>query len=239
MVSLKTLAVNVLLLSTLEAFQSRWQIRQRIVGGKKVDVSRYVSRGTSTSINAIANDGGEGDSVTVQINDNKSSLPTNENKSSQGHALLLFVALLYGTLNVTLRGVYATDGPPAPSLLSFVRQLLSLLAFVPILLASCRINAPHGDKPMWKSALELAQGLVTLGLLVSPAARASFLTQTCVVMTPLISALAGERIGPSVWSGRIGITWLIPHFHVGNGNDGHILDISQSWRCHDTLGALS
>jgi drug/metabolite transporter (DMT)-like permease len=60
---------------------------------------------------------------------------------------------------------------------------------------------------MWKSALELAfwnfgaQGLVTLGLLVSPAARASFLTQTSVVMTPVISALAGETLGPSVWSG--------------------------------------
>lgn len=45
------------------------------------------------------------------------------------------------------------------------------------------------------------QGLVSAGLLISPAARASFLTQTSVVMTPLISALAGERIHPSVWGG--------------------------------------
>lgn len=56
--------------------------------GKKVDVSRYVSRGTLTPINAIANDGGKGDSVNIQLNDNKSSLPTNEDKSSQGRAIL-------------------------------------------------------------------------------------------------------------------------------------------------------
>lgn len=209
MVSLKTLAVNFLLLSTSEAFQSRWQIRQRIVVGKKVEVSR----GTSTSINAIANDGGVGDGVNVQLDDNKSS-PTDNKSSSQGRAILLLVAFLYGTLNVTLRGVYATDGPPVPSVLSFVRQVLSLLAFVPILLASSSSSSSRsnlastlsfeeeqissmsliGDnteartdgniiRPMWKSALELAfwnfgaQGLVTLGLLVSPAARASFLTQ--------------------------------------------------------------
>lgn len=183
MVSLKTLAINFLLLSASEAFQSRWQIRQRIVVGKKVDVSR----GTSTSINAIANDGGEGDSINVQLDDNKSS-PTDNKSSSQGRAILLLVAFLYGTLNVTLRGVYATDGPPVPSVLSFVRQVLSLLAFVPILLASSSSSSSSRSKlastlsfeeeqissmsligdnteartdgniirPMWKSALELA-----------------------------------------------------------------------------------
>lgn len=43
--------------------------------------------------------------------------------------------------------------------------------------------------------------MINAGLLFSLAARASFLTQTSVVMTPLVSALAGERIGPSVWCG--------------------------------------
>jgi len=46
-----------------------------------------------------------------------------------------------------------------------------------------------------------SQGLITAGLLSSPAARASFLTQTSVVLTPLISAMAGERIASSVWVG--------------------------------------
>jgi drug/metabolite transporter (DMT)-like permease len=241
MVSLKTLVVNLLLLTfTAEAFQSRWRIRQRsvVVGEKDKVPSHYVkcASSTSTSINVI---GGTGDDVNIQLNDNnKSSLPTNDKSSQQGRALLLLVAFLYGTLNVTLRGVYATDGPPAPSVLSLVRQLLSLLAFIPILLASSSSRSRSkfasitsieeeqlstslsGDnteagtdgtiiRPMWKSAIELAfwnfgaQGLVTLGLLVSPAARASFLTQTSVVMTPLISALAGETIGPSVWGGSV------------------------------------
>ena len=64
-------------------------------------------------------------------------------------------------------------------------------------------------KLMLLAGLELAlwnfgaQGFVTAGLLSSPAARASFLTQTCVVvvMTPLLSALAGEKIKSSVWGG--------------------------------------
>ena len=46
-----------------------------------------------------------------------------------------------------------------------------------------------------------AQGLINAGLLFSPAARASFLTQTSVVLTPLISAVAGESINSSVWGG--------------------------------------
>jgi drug/metabolite transporter (DMT)-like permease len=66
-------------------------------------------------------------------------------------------------------------------------------------------------KPMLLAGLELAlwnfgaQGFVTAGLLSSPAARASFLTQTCVVvvMTPLLSALAGEKIKSSVWGGCV------------------------------------
>lgn len=154
-------------------------------------------------------------------------------KKAQGRAMLLLVSLLYGTLNVTLRAIYATDGAPAASVLSLVRQCLSIFAFIPIFIAA-RNAPPKGQdeeeggryrdgleeqlmssdgeggekvRPMWMSALELAfwnfgaQGLITAGLLVSPAARASFLTQTSVVMTPLISAFAGERIKSSVWGG--------------------------------------
>ena len=110
MVSLKTLVVNLLLLLTFtaEAFQSRWRIRQRsvVVGKKDTVLSHYVKCGlsTSTSINAIG--GGAGDDVNIQLNDNKkSSLSTNDKSSQQGRAILLLVAFLYGTLNGTLRGV--------------------------------------------------------------------------------------------------------------------------------------
>lgn len=45
------------------------------------------------------------------------------------------------------------------------------------------------------------QGLINAGLLYSSAARAAFLTQTSVIMTPILSAYAGERTQPSVWGG--------------------------------------
>eukprot|EP00584_Thalassiosira_punctigera_P027622 CAMPEP_0172576330 /NCGR_PEP_ID=MMETSP1067-20121228/137665_1 /TAXON_ID=265564 ORGANISM="Thalassiosira punctigera, Strain Tpunct2005C2" /NCGR_SAMPLE_ID=MMETSP1067 /ASSEMBLY_ACC=CAM_ASM_000444 /LENGTH=476 /DNA_ID=CAMNT_0013368995 /DNA_START=455 /DNA_END=1885 /DNA_ORIENTATION=- len=153
-------------------------------------------------------------------------------KKARGRAILLVVAFLYGTLNVTLRAVYATDGPPAASVLSLVRQMLSIASFVPIFMAAGAAKEEEGRddaesgkyreeesgegqplteeravRPMWMSALELAfwnfgaQGLINAGLLFSPAARASFLTQTSVVMTPLISALAGESVASSVWGG--------------------------------------
>eukprot|EP00585_Thalassiosira_rotula_P007760 CAMPEP_0196160394 /NCGR_PEP_ID=MMETSP0910-20130528/46806_1 /TAXON_ID=49265 /ORGANISM="Thalassiosira rotula, Strain GSO102" /LENGTH=464 /DNA_ID=CAMNT_0041425325 /DNA_START=241 /DNA_END=1635 /DNA_ORIENTATION=+ len=152
-------------------------------------------------------------------------------KKARGRAILLLVAFLYGTLNVTLRAVYASEGPPAASVLSLVRQVLSIASFVPIFMASSSSSPSSslagteegeeerqeqqqqidgiGVRPMWMSAMELAfwnfgaQGLINAGLLFSPAARASFLTQTSVVMTPLLSALAGETIKSSVWGGCV------------------------------------
>ena len=160
---------------------------------------------------------------TSSITDKLSSITSSitSSKTAQGRLILLFVAFLYGTLNVTLRGIYATEGPPAASVLSLVRQLLSVATFIPIMIASeknsksstdieessSKVEEEEGIRPMWMSALELAlwnfgaQGFCTARLLYSSAARASFLTQTSVVMTPLISALAGEKIKSQVWGG--------------------------------------
>jgi hypothetical protein len=94
-------------------------------------------------------------------------------KKLQGRAILLLVAFLYGTLNVTLRGVYATEGPPVASVLSLVRQVLSVLAFLPLFAFSkgedervkdieSGYKNNSGDeevekvRPMWMAALELA-----------------------------------------------------------------------------------
>lgn len=46
-----------------------------------------------------------------------------------------------------------------------------------------------------------AQALLTLGLHSTASARASFFTQTSVVMTPILSALAGYRLQARVWVG--------------------------------------
>jgi hypothetical protein len=91
-------------------------------------------------------------------------------KKLQGRAILLLVAFLYGTLNVTLRGVYATEGPPVASVLSLVRQVLSVVAFLPLFVISKGddeskdIESGYGNsgeeaekaRPMWMAALELA-----------------------------------------------------------------------------------
>ena len=113
-----------------------------------------------------------------------------------------------------LRAVYNTDGPPVASVLSFARQCLSVLVFIPIFMFTPPVDGDGqvGEKTpdarsLWLAALELAawnvgaQGLINAGVLFTQAARASFLTQTSVVITPLLSALAGEKVNRQVWAG--------------------------------------
>mmetsp|Transcript_11352 Transcript_11352/g.21663 ORF Transcript_11352/g.21663 Transcript_11352/m.21663 type:complete len:399 (+) Transcript_11352:79-1275(+) len=52
---------------------------------------------------------------------------------THGHILLFLVAMLFGTLNVSLRGVYALQNPPTASVLSTVRGWLAVLCFLPLL----------------------------------------------------------------------------------------------------------
>ncbi len=206
-----------------------------------------------TSVYAANKKGGNSQDKTIEINSPSSQQEGGTNiiisklssitetisssKTAQGRAILLLVSFLYGTLNVSLRAIYASDGAPAASVLSLVRQCLSVLTFIPIII-SVNSNKRGGEesfssyfedsdsddwsqdssntagkddeetkRPMWIAAFELAfwnfgaQGLINAGLLFSPAARASFLTQTSVVLTPLISAVAGETINSSVWGG--------------------------------------
>jgi drug/metabolite transporter (DMT)-like permease len=61
------------------------------------------------------------------------------------------------------------------------------------------------SRSFWKMAVELAvlnfgaQALINLGLLSVSSARAAFLTQTSVVLTPAVSALVGRNVHPKVW----------------------------------------
>ncbi|KAL7458151.1 hypothetical protein ACHAWC_009704 [Mediolabrus comicus] len=216
---------------------------------------RHKKKQQLTSVYAADKKGGNSQDKTIEINSPSSQQEGGTNiivsklssitetitssKTAKGRAILLLVSFLYGTLNVSLRAIYASDGAPAASVLSLVRQCLSVLTFIPIIL-SVNSNKKGGEetsfssyledsddeemkRPMWMAAFELAfwnfgaynnsnyavdaiassraQGLINAGLLFSPAARASFLTQTSVVLTPLISAVAGESINSSVWGG--------------------------------------
>ncbi|KAG7354089.1 EamA-like transporter family protein [Nitzschia inconspicua] len=171
----------------------------------------------------------------------------------QSRLLLLGVALVYGSLNVTLRMVYERPGPPSASVLSTTRGWMAVICFLPLLRfsksdrarpsddendliegMSCTASASPDSSPslssdhsqhqrnntaasalivtdanrhflFWRFALELAvfnfgtQGLLNLGLITTASARASFLVQLSVVITPTISAALGHALHGRVW----------------------------------------
>jgi drug/metabolite transporter (DMT)-like permease len=197
----------------------------------------------------------------------------NNNRHVIGRALLVTVAFLYGTLNVSLRWIYSLPGHPSASALSTTRGWLAVVCFVPFLLAKKNVddqtrrkskenavrvpatndhrslsrksvelevvnngashsqngNSQENDavtsqtqqqqqqqvppaitntnrsRSFWKTSMELAvfnfasQALINLGLLSVASARAAFLTQTSVVITPVVSALVGHHVHPKVW----------------------------------------
>ena len=147
--------------------------------------------------------------------------PTASSNRNKGRLFLTGVAFLYGTLNVSLRYLYAMPNPPTAAALSFCRGWLTVACYLPtILLSMQQQSASTTDTsvpetfnskkilPMWRVALEFAilngasVGLLITGLLLTDSAlRASFLTQTSVVITPLISCLAGQTVGINVWAG--------------------------------------
>mmetsp|Transcript_38168 Transcript_38168/g.83822 ORF Transcript_38168/g.83822 Transcript_38168/m.83822 type:complete len:425 (+) Transcript_38168:151-1425(+) len=137
---------------------------------------------------------------------------------------LVTVALLFGMLNVCLRLVYAFPNPPTPPVVGLIRGLFAALCFAPsmirlALLHSCSTRSggtfnakgrtsTQGTRGLFKAAFwlgawnVLAQGLLTVGLSVtSSSVRCSFLAQSSVVITPLISMIFGQRVKSSVWVG--------------------------------------
>uniref|UniRef100_A0A7S1U643 EamA domain-containing protein n=1 Tax=Phaeomonas parva TaxID=124430 RepID=A0A7S1U643_9STRA len=140
-----------------------------------------------------------------------------EKMSSQvvlrGRIFLIFVSFLFGTLNVALKALYAMPGAPQASALSFARGVLAAACFTPVLFTKAQQEADGAERPknygraMTMAALELAfwnfgaQGLLNVGLLYADAGRASFLTQTSVVITPLLSLAAGYSVNRSLWVG--------------------------------------
>ena len=135
---------------------------------------------------------------------------------TKGHLLLLVVAVMYGTLFVAQRGIYATPQPPTASALSAVRGWLAVLCFVPMIYFSPKKNdqpKPSDEdshdlpkkKALWIVAAELAvwnclaQGLPSLGLTYIESARAAFIIQLSVVITPVLASFTGIRVKRIVW----------------------------------------
>jgi drug/metabolite transporter (DMT)-like permease len=141
----------------------------------------------------------------------------------KGRFFLTTVAFLYGTLNVSIRFLFSLQNPPSAATISFCRSWLTVACYLPtILIERARTGVVSSDKnttpprhdgskkvpPMWRTALEFASlsgasvGLLMMGLHKTDSAlRASFLTQTSVVITPLIAWMAGQSVGATVWAG--------------------------------------
>jgi len=145
------------------------------------------------------------------------SPPTTDSARHTGRFLLLVVALLYGSLSVSLRMVYERPGPPAASILSATRGWMTVVCLWPIILCQqCSRRGPM-DPPAYSMTsfylfcLELAffnfgtQGLLNIGLLTTESARSAFFTQLSVVITPILAATIGlcsrkqVSVGFKVW----------------------------------------
>ena len=111
--------------------------------------------------------------------------------------------------------LFMLPGAPTNSVLSMVRGSMAAAAFIPVVIMNRpadrdadAADTEEGKRKLMLAALELAvwnaltQGLINAGLLVSDAARASFLMQTSVVLTPVLSTLLFRtRVGAAEWVG--------------------------------------
>ena len=173
-----------------------------------------------------------GDSSSLE--NDASGISSPQKQKVIGRAILVFVAFLYGTLNVCLRRVYTLESPPTAPALSATRGILAALCFshVPFqrqggpsadndtnsnAMTSSSVGNAATKQPtrrlLWLTAFDLAiwnfmsQGLINVGLMYCSSARASFLTQSSVIFTPLLSSLVGHRNPLSVWFGA-GVAFL-------------------------------
>eukprot|EP00566_Odontella_aurita_P000573 CAMPEP_0113535102 /NCGR_PEP_ID=MMETSP0015_2-20120614/5518_1 /TAXON_ID=2838 /ORGANISM="Odontella" /LENGTH=373 /DNA_ID=CAMNT_0000434317 /DNA_START=210 /DNA_END=1328 /DNA_ORIENTATION=- /assembly_acc=CAM_ASM_000160 len=182
---------------------------------------------------SIATGDSESEIKSVSENDHQEG----DTSRLRGRLTLVFVAFLYGTLNVSLRMLYALPGPPSASVLSTVRGWLAAAAFIPLIsqmkaeLSAIKIdneiNVKSKRVSLRLAALELAfwnfgaQGLLNVGLLFTDATRAAFFTQTSVVITPLLSLIAGQKVSGSVGVGCIAaLAGLVLLSESGGPSDG-------------------
>jgi drug/metabolite transporter (DMT)-like permease len=194
---------------TVKAFQSysrsiKITRNHRLVKDK--NKTPFPSRFHSTSLVLRISSGGGELSESSKEND----------ANMKSRCLLCLVALLYGTLNVSLRLVYQLEAPPSAATLSCTRGLLASLCFVPLLamdrtkgkeVSPISSSSKKGITKLLLAGTELAmwnffaQALLNVGLLSTGSARASFLTQASVILTPMISLIAGQSVSSSVWFG--------------------------------------
>ena len=148
----------------------------------------------------------------------------------KGRIILIVLAVVYGSLNISMRLVFARPDPPTASASSTIQGWFSVIGFLPLLWRNhcnnktnitnnnntsgwlgiptirCKGNLP--TMSFWRFTLELAifnfctQALINTSLVATQGARASFLVQMSVVFTPVLSVLFGQqKVSTKVWIG--------------------------------------
>jgi drug/metabolite transporter (DMT)-like permease len=117
--------------------------------------------------------------------------------------ILLIATLIWGTTFVATRLLIAGDRPAlGPGTLVFCRFFIAALAFTPAILRSRRWRTPG----LWRAGLELSFWLwcgyatQTVGLVYTTVSRSAFVTSLNVIFVPVLTALAGRRVGWLVWA---------------------------------------
>ena len=185
-------------------------------------------------------------STTCSISSNSCSRHQQGNNTMLWGRITLFsLAFVYGSLNISMRLVYARPDPPTASASSAIQGWLTVLCFLPLLKwqqqqgSTASSSSPAIDSnnkkekqvsilsyhlpittttmekntsssrntvdrskiertqrnKLWRLALELAvfnfatQALINISLVLTPGARASFLVQMSVVLTPIVSVV--------------------------------------------------
>jgi len=182
---------------------------------------------TTTTLPLISDDGSIASRSTTMCTISSSNDPSR--LLSQGRIILFFLAFVYGSLNVSMRLIFARPDPPTASASSTIQGWFSVLCYIPLLkwqdvytknkyskiqhhddllilshTTSTRTNKRVPD--FWRFAFELAlfnfgtQALINISLVATSGARASFLVQMSVVVTPVVSALLfRNKINKHVW----------------------------------------
>ncbi|GAB5372564.1 hypothetical protein AAMO2058_001676500 [Amorphochlora amoebiformis] len=119
---------------------------------------------------------------------------------------LAAVASLYAMVTIDLRTLALEDSAPHISILGGIRGLFIALCYLPSAVQLIQKKEIPSLRD-WLVSLEMAvynlgsQGLFAAGLYFSDATLASFLTQSSVIVTPLISLALGDQVRRSTWAG--------------------------------------
>ena len=86
-------------------------------------------------------DGGNNSGTHALDSREQKILQTNASSAKAwGRAKLLSVAFLYGTDTVACRLIYTTEGPSVASVMSFVRNLIAIVAYIPLYIGSTLVH---------------------------------------------------------------------------------------------------